>query len=430
MLRVMDWLMVGLVAGVGVVLAVLVMVRTRRVEDTGQAALDESLKRLEASQRDEAERLRKVVDEQAAAGRKEQAETLERFADRLQKTEEARQQAEAALREALQKQFKEQDIAHRADADKLRALVQERLETLQVSNEQRLTQMQKTVDEKLQSALERKLTESFGQVRKQLESVHQGLGEMQKLAEGVGDLKRVMTNVKKRGTWGEYVLGNLLEQVLTPQQYEANCKVRKRSDNRVEFAIRMPGSEEGRHVWLPIDSKFPKEDFERLEEAAAAADPTGVETARKALATSVLGFARDIRNKYIAPPETTDFGVLFVPTEGLFAELLRQPGLLDKLQRECKVTLAGPTTMLALLNSLQMGFHTLEIQKKSTEVWKVLGQVKGEFGRFEGWIAGVQKKIDEAGKVLEKDLGVRTRQMLRALDRIEALPEGEGKSEE
>jgi len=315
--------------------------------------------------------------------------------------------------------------ANEAKLETLRTQIDKRLTELQQGNEKKLDQMRQTVDEKLQKTLDRRLGESFTIVSKRLEAVQHGLGEMQELAGQVGDLKRVMTNVKSRGTWGEYVLSNLLEEALTPEQYERNAKVRPRSDAQVEFAIKLPGSDdEGTPVWLPIDSKFPREEHERIEDAMQNADVGAAEKARKALEVAVYKSARDIRDKYIVPPHTTDFAVLFLPTESLYAELLSRPGLVDRLQRDCRVTLAGPSTLLALLNSLQMGFRTLAIQKRSGEVWKLLGGVKTEFGRFESWIEAVRKKLDGATKEIDK-AGIRTRQINRKLEKIEELPSGE-----
>lgn len=311
-------------------------------------------------------------------------------------------------------------------ADALRLAIEKKLDQLQQSNEEKLEKMRQTVDEKLHKTLESRLGESFKIVSERLEKVHRGLGEMQELATGVGDLKRVMTNVKTRGTWGEVLLGNLLEQVLTAEQYEANCKVKPRSEERVEYAVKLPGPEEdaGSCVYLPIDAKFPKETYERIVAAAENADVAALEQASKELEQLVMGFARDIRDKYIAPPHTTDFAILFVPTEGLYAELVRRPGLVEKLQRDCRVNLAGPTTLLALLNALQMGFRTLAIQKRSGEVWKLLGGVKTEFARFEDWIAAVQKKLHSASKEMDK-AAVRTKQIHRKLAKVQELPTGD-----
>ncbi|MBX2987198.1 MAG: DNA recombination protein RmuC [Bdellovibrionaceae bacterium] len=297
-----------------------------------------------------------------------------------------------------------------------------KMNQIQESNTRKLEEMRHTVDEKLQGTLEKRLGESFKLVSDRLEQVHKGLGEMQSLASGVGDLKRVLTNVKTRGTWGEIQLRAILEQILLPSQYEANVKVKPDSNELVEFAIRLPGGEaEDKPVWLPIDSKFPKEDYERILEAQDRADSEALRVARDGLAKSLKLFAKDIREQYISPPLSTDFGILFLPTEGLFAEICQYPGLLDAIQRDHRVTVAGPTTMATLLNSLHMGFQTLAIQERSSEVWQVLGAVKTEFGKFGLMLEGVEKKLDEAKN---KIAGVRskTTTITRKLKKVEELP--------
>jgi DNA recombination protein RmuC len=391
-----------------------------------------------ATFRDDAAALRKEQADAAKAQREEHAaqakshreELSKEFASFSKKVSEDINQLGLHQRDRL-KDFSESlaKLTETSDkkAEALRQAVEKKLEQLQQSNEQKLEKMRQTVDEKLHKTLETRLGESFKIVSERLEKVHQGLGEMQELAGGVSDLKRVMTNVKTRGTWGEVLLGSLLEQIMTPEQYEKNCKVRPRSDVQVEYAIKMPGpdDDEGRgHIYLPIDAKFPRESYERLMQASDNADPVALEAAHKELDATVLSFARDIREKYIAPPYTTDFAILFVPTEGLYAELVRRPGLVDRLQRDCRVNLAGPTTLAALLNSLQMGFRTLAIQKRSGEVWKLLGGVKQEFGRFEDWIAAVQKKLHSASKEMDK-AAVRTRQINRKLSKVQELPTDE-----
>ncbi len=312
-------------------------------------------------------------------------------------------------------------------SDELRLAVEGKLTQIQSDNAIKLEEMRLTVDEKLQGTLDKRLGESFKQVSDRLELVHKGLGEMQNLASGVGDLKRVLTNVKTRGTWGEMQLGNLLEQILTAEQYGKNVKTKPTGGEAVEFAIKLPGLEEQstKVVWLPIDAKFPKESYERLVDAADRGDAEGVEIAGKELESAVRLQARDIRDKYLAPPDTTDFGLLYLPTEGLYAEVIRRPGLMDSLQREQRVVLVGPTTLAALLNSLQMGFRTLAIQKRSSEVWQVLGGVKTEFGKFGDILDKVKKKITETGNTIE-DAVHRTRQIERKLRTVEALPSAQG----
>ncbi|RZS57825.1 DNA recombination protein RmuC [Sphaerotilus mobilis] len=312
----------------------------------------------------------------------------------------------------------------------MQAGVEQRLAALQADNERKLEQMRVTVDEKLHATLEQRLGESFRQVAERLEQVHRGLGEMQTLAQGVGDLKRVLGNVKTRGVYGELQLAALLEQVFTPEQYALNVATVPGSSERVEFALRLPGrlqaptgaAGETAPVWLPIDAKFPREDYERLLDAQDRADREGAEAASRALEGRIRDEARSIRAKYVSPPHTTDFALLFVPTEGLYAELLRRPGLSEALMREHQVTLAGPTTLLALLNSLQMGFRTLAIERRSAEVWTVLGAVKTEFGKFGDVLAKARKKLEEAHHTLDQ-AEVRTRAMGRRLKGVEALPE-------
>ncbi len=311
--------------------------------------------------------------------------------------------------------------------DALRRTVDEKLAALQQDSSQRLEEMRRTVDEKLQGTLEQRLGEAFRMVGERLEAVQRGLGEMQTLASGVGDLKKVLANVKVRGTWGEIQLGSLLAQVLAPEQYAVNVATRPHASERVEFAVRLPGSERGQEVLLPIDSKFPLEDYQRLVEAAERADAAGVEESARQLEARIKACAQDIRDKYLNPPTTTDFGILFLPTEGLYAEVARRSGLIELLQREQRVVVAGPTTLAALLNSLQMGFRTLAIQKRSGEVWQVLGAVKAEFGKFGEVLAAVEKKLVEASNKLGA-VGTRSRAIERRLQTVQELPAGEAQA--
>ena len=301
---------------------------------------------------------------------------------------------------------------------RIRDTLEQRLDRLQQDNAAKLEQMRQTVDEKLHATLEQRLSDSFRQVSERLELVHKGLGEMQTLAIGVGDLKRVLTNVKTRGTWGEVQLGALLEQILTPEQYAKNVATRPGSRERVEYAIRLPGREGQEQVWLPIDSKFPVEDYERL---IAAQDAAAVEEAAKALEARIKLEARAIRDKYLEPPATTDFAILFVPTEGLYHELGRRPGLGDFLQREYRVTIAGPMNLSMLVNSLQMGFRTLAIEKHASEVWTVLSGVKAEFGRFAEILARTKTQLETVANSIDA-AEVRTRQIERKLKDVDALP--------
>ncbi|HEY0585710.1 MAG TPA: DNA recombination protein RmuC [Pseudoduganella sp.] len=307
----------------------------------------------------------------------------------------------------------------------VRVALETKMRELQADNGARLEEMRKTVDEKLHETLETRLTESFRQVSERLERVHQGLGEMQQLALGVGDLKRVLTNVKTRGTWGEVQLEMLLEQILTPDQYAKNVETIPGSNARVEFALKLPGQKEGgAPVWMPIDAKFPKEQYERLLEAADRADADAVTAAGRELERAVRGEAKTIAEKYVSPPMTTDFAILFLPTEGLYAEVMRRPGLADELQRMNRVSIAGPSTLTALLNSLQMGFRTLALEKRSSEVWQVLGAVKTEFAKFGDVLAATKTTLERAARNIE-NAEVRSRQMARKLKSVEALPSEE-----
>src|SRR5882724_3639050 len=303
----------------------------------------------------------------------------------------------------------------------VRAIVDVRLKELQQDNAKQIDKMRATVDEKLQGTLEKRLGESFKLVSDRLEQVHKGLGAMQQLASDVGGLQRVLTNVKTRGGWSEWQLGVLLEEMLTRDQFATNIKMREDTDERVEFAIKLPGDENGAPVWLPIDAKFPMEHYERLAAAQEKGDPSAVEAAIKTLETQLKRCAKDICEKYINPPKTTDFALLFLPSEGLYAEAIRRVGLVQNVQRDCRVTFVGPTTLAALLNSLQMGFRTLTIQKRSSEVWNLLAAVKTEFGKFGDAISAVKEKIDQASRKME-DVDVRSRAITKKLRAVEELP--------
>ncbi len=331
-----------------------------------------------------------------------------------------------ALNSGLQNALKEGRVEQRTQLQQVQDRVQEKLDSIQKGNEAKLEQMRQTVDEKLHDTLEKRLGESFKLVSERLEQVQLGLGAMQNLANDVGGLKRALTNVKTRGVLGEAQLGALLEQFLAPSQYASNVKVRPRSNEIVEYAVKLPGPEEGKTVWLPIDAKFPIEDYQRLMEAYEIGDLATVEISARALENRLLGQARDIRDKYVAPPDTTDFALLFLPFEGLYAEALRRPGLLEKLQRDCKVTIVGPTTLTAFLNSLQVGFKTMAITKQSGEVWRTLGAIKTEFGKFGAALEALDKKLDEA-KTKLGDVSTRSRLLSGKLTKVEALPEAEAK---
>ncbi|MGB2904548.1 MAG: DNA recombination protein RmuC [Candidatus Dechloromonas phosphoritropha] len=415
----------GLVAIV--LLLVVVLLRgSRRGDD------DLRLRSLQEAQEKGLERLERELREELARGRREDAE--EAFRDREERAQSATLLGQAVTTqvgqfgtaqserlEAFARELNRFSLGLDERFERLRISVEGRLTAIQADNASKLEEMRRTVDEKLHTTLEQRLGESFKLVSDRLEQVHRGLGEMQSLAAGVGDLKRVLSNVKTRGTWGEVQLAALLEQLLTADQFAANVATRPNSNERVDFAIRLPGKSDGVVVWLPIDAKFPVEDYQRLIDAQERGEMGLVEEASKAIEVRLKAEARSIHEKYVAPPHTTDFALLYLPTEGLYAEALRRPGLADTLQREWRVSLAGPTTLAALLNSLQMGFRTLAIEQRSAEVWAVLGAVKSEFGKFGEALAHTRKKLDEASNSISK-AETRTRQLSRKLSEVEALP--------
>jgi DNA recombination protein RmuC len=337
-------------------------------------------------------------------------------------------QSLATFSQTLTAQMGSAATVQNAQFETLRGAVEQQLGRIQQDNSAKLEQMRQTVDEKLHATLEKRLSESFKQVSDRLELVHKGLGEMQTLAAGVGDLKRVLSNVKTRGVFGETQLAALLEQVMAPEQYEKNVATRPGSRERVEFAIKLPGNG-GKPVLLPIDAKFPQEDYQRLQAAQEAGDLLAAEVAGKALEARVKLEARSIAEKYVEPPNTTDFALLYLPFEGLFAEVLRRPGLFDHIQREWRVTICGPTNLLAYLNSLQMGFRTLAIQQRSSEVWKVLGTVKSEFGKFAEVLANTKRQLQTVANTIDQ-AEVRTRQIERKLKDVEVLPGTEALQED
>lgn len=445
-----------------VVLLVALLMRKPPVMDTGRAELMAANERLERE-------LRREISESSRGLRGELTQTLASFQQGLmqQGQEAARTQNAHAdayaqqltqtlstFQQTLMQQSQEATRTQNAQidafaqqlaltqktiTDSLRDLseanarriaeVRETLETqltaMQQTNAAKLEEMRKTVDEKLQTTLETRLGESFKQVAERLEQVHHGLGQMQSLAQGVGDLQRVLTNVKTRGMFGEVQLEALLEQVLTTEQYGKQVETKPRSNQRVDFAVRFPGrSSDGTPVWLPIDAKFPRDDYERLLEAHDRADAAGVESAGRALEVRIREEAKSICESYLCPPYTTDFAILFLPIESLYAEVLRRPGLMDKIQRDYRVTLAGPTTLLAMLNSLHMGFRTLALEQQASEVWKVLGAVKTEFDRYGEWVARIREQVQKAADTVDK-AETRTKMMRRALKDVEALPEGQ-----
>ncbi|TNF60062.1 MAG: DNA recombination protein RmuC [Burkholderiales bacterium] len=381
--------------------------------------------------------LRRELGEGARSARQEMQQTLTSFQDAIlrqgaetTRTQNAQIDAFAqqlvqlrgTLGDTLVRQLQDLSEANARRLAEVRTTLETQMAQLQTSNAAKLDEMRATVDEKLHATLEARLGESFRQVAERLEQVHKGLGEMHSLAQGVGDLKHLLTNVKTRGMFGEAQLGALLEQVLAPDQYAAQVTTRPGSRNAVDFAIRLPGrGDDGAPCWLPVDAKFPNEDYERLLDAQQRADADGAELAARALEQRIRLEARSLAEKYLEPPHTTDFAILFLPTEGLYAEVLRRPGLMEALQREHRVTLAGPTTLLAMLNSLQMGFRTLALEKRSSEVWQVLGAVKTEFGKFGDVLAKVKTQTQTVLNTLDA-AEVRSRAMGRALKTVEALP--------
>ena len=402
-----------------VVLALLLWRRTTPAPDPAQTAAWEQLhERLNRLERD----MRQEVGESARGARQELSLNLAQF---QQSQTEQLGLMQKNLGDTLNTQLQALSEGNARRMAEVRDTLDQQLQQLQKTNAAKLDEMRQTVDEKLQTTLEARLSESFKQVAERLEQVHQGLGHMKTLAQGVGDLQRVLSNVKTRGIFGEVQLEALLEQVLTIEQYGKQVETKPRSNQRVDFAIKLPGrSDDGAAVWLPIDAKFPREDYERLLDAQDRADPIAAEASAKAMESRIRQEAKSIAESYLAPPHTTDFAILFLPVEGLYAEVLRRPGLMDSLQRDYRVTLAGPTTLLAILNSLHMGFRTLALEKQASEVWKVLGAVKTEFDRYGEWVAKVREQVQKAADTLDR-ADTRSKQMRRVLKGVEALPEAE-----
>ena len=393
----------------------------RKLEQLAQAQ-----ERGERLLRDEMDRAREEAGRNAQRSREETAGAVKSWGDSA-----VHSIGQLGLQQKSQLEMFAAQLATLTDSNEkrmneLRATVDSRLKQMQEENAARLEQMRQTVDERLTATLEQRLGESFRQVSERLDAVHKGLGEMQTLAAGVGDLKQVLTNVKTRGTWGEVQLGTLLEQILTPEQYHTNVACKQGCGERVEFAIRLPGQDGNKDdaVWLPIDAKFPVEDYQRMLEAQDRRDQAAVESALKALEVRVKASAKDIQAKYLDPPRTTDFGIMFLPTEGLYAEVLRRPGLAEGIQRDCRVVIAGPTTLAALLNSLQMGFRTLAVEQRSSEVWQLLGAVKTQFGQFGGLLEKVHTKLDQASKTIE-DAARKSRTIEGKLRTVQELPQAQ-----
>ena len=369
---------------------------------------------------------REEAERSSRASREELARGLASGNEMLATTLGGMAEVQREQLDGVSKRLTELTASNQTALDSIRATVDARVIELQAGNEKKLEQMRATVDEKLQSTLEKRLGESFKLVSDQLESVQKGLGEMQTLATGVGDLKRVLTNVKARGTWAEVQLGALLEEILAPGQFERNVHVESGSREMVEYAVRLPGpkDEPGSCVWLPIDAKLPQEDYVRIQDAADVADVEATGRATDALARAVRLEAQSIHDKYVKPPHTTDFAIMFLATEGLYAEVVRQPALVEDLQQRYRVVVAGPTTLAALLSSLRMGFQTLAIEQQAVEVWRVLGAVKTEFGKFGDVLAKVKRQLDTAGRTID-ETGRRTRAMERRLRVVEELPDAE-----
>ena len=407
-----NWIVAAAVVG-----ALLIMAIFRRYASKAATPEDPLLKLDDKLERLERE-LRYAISESSRTDRQELSQSMAQLQQTL--TEQL-----ALMQGTLNTQLQALGEGNARRMGEVRDTLDQQLQQLQKTNAAKLDEMRQTVDEKLQTTLEARLSESFKQVAERLEQVHQGLGHMKTLAQGVGDLQRVLSNVKTRGIFGEVQLEALLEQVLTIEQYGKQVETKPRSNQRVDFAIKLPGrSDDGATVWLPIDAKFPREDYERLLDAQDRADPLAAEASAKAMESRIRQEAKSIAESYLAPPHTTDFAILFLPVEGLYAEVLRRPGLMDSLQRDYRVTLAGPTTLLAILNSLHMGFRTLALEKQASEVWKVLGAVKTEFDRYGEWVAKVREQVQKAADTLDR-ADTRSKQMRRVLKGVEALPEAE-----
>jgi DNA recombination protein RmuC len=409
---------------------ILLIILIRRKPEDVIAKLHESFVALGSQQ----ERLENVLKDEIALNRQETANsarqarlelgnTLKLSSDSIQQRMAENIRIQKDQLDSFSKQLVAMAKLNEEKIEAMRQTMETQLRTLQADNTRKLEQMRATVDEKLQTTLEKRLGASFKQVSERLEQVYKGLGEMRSLASGVGDLKKVLTNVKTRGTWGEIRLSHILEQILTPDQYEANVATKKNSNDRVEFAIKLPGqaAEKNKVVWMPIDSKFPQEDYQRLMDAQEAADKELADKSIRNLEMRIKAEAKYIKEKYIDPPHTTDFGIMFLPVEGLYAEVLRRPGLCDNLQREYRIVVTGPATLAALLNSLQMGFRTLAIEKRSSEVWELLGVVKTEFGKFGDVLAKTKKKLQEASNTINQ-AEVRTRAIERKLGDVQSIP--------
>jgi DNA recombination protein RmuC len=383
--------------------------------------LDKLIYNSEKRLKDDLQIIRKDSRELAQEGRVEMGNNLNAFGNSLLRRMHESSVMQKSQLEIFSQQLMELTKQNSTKLELIRNTVEQRLTELQKDNNQKLEKMRETVDEKLQSTLEKRLAQSFQSVSERLEQVHKGLGEMQHLAVGVGDLKKVLSNVKTRGTWGEVQLGNLLEQILTKDQYQSNVATKKDSKDIVEYAIKLPGKDKNlNHIWLPIDAKFPIEDYQRLLDAEDSNDKLAIDIANKSIEKRLKDEGKKIKTKYIDPPNTTDFAILFIPIEGLYAQVLKLPGLVDFIQREYRVMITGPTTITAILNSLQMGFRTLAIEKQSSEIWQTLSEVKTEFGRFGEILERTQKKLQEASNQIDAG-ATRARSIERKLKNVDTL---------
>jgi DNA recombination protein RmuC len=440
-------IIIALLTGILLIL----LFRKDKQKDNGNEALTREIARLDGLVRDEFSRNREEASKLQKESRSEQSESLTRFSEVLASSDRELKEELARSLKAFQDSFSEsvksfndlqrqkfdelnlkqaeQKTGMEIQLEKIRDSVEKSIDKIREENTKKLDEMRATVDEKLHATLEKRLSESFKMVSERLEQVHKGLGEMQTLASDVGDLKKVLTNVKQRGVLGEIQLGAILENILSPGQYAKNVKTKKDTSEHVEYAIILPGKDDsGNPVYLPVDSKFPMEDYLRLVEAYQEANAADIKSSTSQLQQAIKKSAKEIHDKYIDPPQTTDFGILFLPVEGLYAEVVRQPGLIEDLSRNFKIIIAGPTTLAALLNSLQMGFRTLAIEKRSSEVWKVLQAVKTEFGNFEKVLLSAKQKIDKAGEDIDKLVGTRTRKIQVKLRSITELPEDEARN--
>jgi len=409
------------IVGLIVIILQIIIIGLIKSNNSSDHNLDKLLSNSEKRIKDDLHSIRKDSRELAQESRVELGNNLNAFGNSLLKRLHESSVMQKGQLEIFSQQLVELTKQNSTKLELIRDTVEKRLTELQKDNNQKLEKMRETVDEKLQSTLEKRLAQSFQSVSERLEQVHKGLGEMQHLAVGVGDLKKVLSNVKTRGTWGEVQLGNLLEQILTKEQYQANVATKKDSKDIVEYAIKLPGKDKHlNHIWLPIDAKFPIEDYQRLLEAEDTNDRVAIDSANKAIEKRLKDEGKKIKTKYIDPPNTTDFAILFIPIEGLYAQVLKLPGLVDFIQREYRVMITGPTTITAILNSLQMGFRTLAIEKQSSEIWQTLSEVKTEFGRFGEILERTQKKLQEASNQIDAG-ATRARAIERKLKNVDTL---------